>query len=268
MVLAGGNSHSGGSVISGGSVVLDGRGALGIGDVSLKGGKLDLGGHQLDVSGTLTLAGGSLVYRGERLVVRATEGVVFEGGTTIDVSQGECQHGLTLADFGEATRGYAEGCLTLVGAGADWKLSFDETSGLLTLLNTVLPTVDDSVRTELPENQRGAYDALTAAAGDGKAEGELGRLADLVRQEKDPAAVASVLDRANGAALAVAMSSQMEGNLAHLRRLRQNIGNGQAFDAEGSVSAYINALNDDLKLDADETGERVPAHGVGRTIGH
>lgn len=51
----------------------------------------------------------------------------------------------------------------------------------------------------LDGNQRGAYDALKAVAGDGKVEDELGRLADLVQQEKGPAAVAAVLDRVNGA---------------------------------------------------------------------
>lgn len=290
VALAGGNSHSGGSVISGGSVVLNGRGALGIGDVSLRGGKLDLGGHQLDVSGSLTLAGGGLVYRGEQLVVRATEGVVFEGGTTIEVSPGECQHGQVLADFGD-TRGYSEGCLTLIGAGEDWALSFDEASGMLTLLNTALPVVD-SVRAGLDGNQSGVYGTLEQIAADGTVSGELGNLAERVLGAGSSAGAAALLDRVGGASLATAMNSQLEGNLAHLRRLRQNIGSGQSLAlhvpaGQASVassqdvkvplaaptylprrmSAYVNAYNSDHTLSADGSGSGMRRTEWGGVLG-
>ncbi len=116
---------------------------------------------------------------------------------------------------------------------------------------------------------------------------------DVAGAEKLGAAVAvALLDRVNGASLATAMNSQLEGNLAHLRRLRQNIGSGQllvshvpagqasvasAQDGKAPLaaptylprrmSAYVNAYNSDHTLSADGSGSGMRRTEWGGVLG-
>lgn len=115
-----------------------------------------------------------------------------------------------------------------------------------------LPEKADPVYARLSGNQRRVYSVLKQVGGN--ATGELRQLASLLPGNAD--ALPAFLDSINGAALATAMNSQIDGNLAHLRRLRQNIGSGQpaTSTAPEKLSAFINFHNDGHTLEADASG--------------
>ena len=63
-----------------------------------------------------------------------------------------------------------------------------------------------------------------------------------------------IIDQLSGAEIATAISSQMEGNLAHLRRLRTTIGSGQTLSSESSLAAFISAYDDFTSMQRDYNG--------------
>lgn len=132
-------------------------------------------------------------------------------------------------------------------------LTWEGNTLILTLPSAYyLPEKADPAYARLSGNQRRVYNALKRVGEN--ATGELRQLANLLPENAD--ALPAFLDSINGAALATAMNSQIDGNLAHLRRLRQNIGSGQPATSTGpeKLSAFINFHNDDHTLEADASG--------------
>ncbi len=84
----------------------------------------------------------------------------------------------------------------------------------------------------LSGNQSAFYGALKALAASGAADAMLSDLAS----SRDSATVKAQLDALSGHELATAMSSQVEGNMGHMRRLRAAIGNGPALDSYTSFA--------------------------------
>lgn len=229
------------------------------GTVTLTGGSYTLGsGQTLQVGaeskvfkGSLTLAGGTIQLNGSPLVVEGAATFAPGTSTVIDVSLWDGDSPLaegallmTLAD----NAGYTEGLLKLSGV-RKARLLFDEGSGALTLTFS-LPDWGGAFH----GNRGGAYSSLNGIAKKGTSEGELDSLIDRLQHTQTAAEVADILDRVDGASLATAMNSQIDGNMSHLRRLRQNIGTGQAFAPQKGISAYLNAYNDDHTLSADASG--------------
>ncbi len=81
-----------------------------------------------------------------------------------------------------------------------------------------------------------------------------------------------VIDRLDGtshigAELATAISSQTEGNMAHLRRLRGAIGSGQTISTKNRVGAYITGYAENNRLDQDAQGRGYHRTEIGGTLG-
>ncbi len=118
-------------------------------------------------------------------------------------------------------------------------------------------------------DQRAAYSVLTRVADSGTATGTLMAMAEQVRMAAavDPSAARALLDRLSGAELATVISSQMEGNMAHLRRLRGAIGSGQAISSNHRVGAYITGYTEDNRLEQDAQGRGYHRTEIGGTLG-
>ena len=78
------------------------------------------------------------------------------------------------------------------------------------------------VNLSLSRNQSRFYNALLAMRADGKASSDLENLLS----SRDEAAVKAQLDALSGHEYATSMSSQIDGNMGHLRRLRASMGKG------------------------------------------
>ena len=179
-------------------------------------------------TGALTLGGGTLLLA-DKLTVQGD--VVFEAGksTTIDISGWTTAgDGTVLVEFGNDHSGYADGCLTLGGIAGDWELAFDSATGLLTLEavqnQPVLPPV--VFEPNLDRNQQEVYDTMKDIMADGNPGGVLGQLGQNIIGTRDEAELKRALDEISGREYATIMSSQMEGNMGHLRRLRASAGKG------------------------------------------
>ena len=241
-------------------------------------------------TGALTLGGGTLELS-DQLIVQGD--VVFEAGksTTIDISGWTTAgDGTVLVDFGSSNRGYADGCLTLGGIAGDWELAFDSATGLLTLAavqnQPVLPPV--VFEPNLDRNQQEVYDTMKDIMAGGNPGGVLGQLGQNIIGTRDEAELKRALDEISGREYATIMSSQIEDNLGHLRRLRASAGKGTPLgeyvtfgcsypsnkgvdksDNKGSsvmiapspvidsrrIRAGVSAFHEQAELDADANGD-------------
>lgn len=84
----------------------------------------------------------------------------------------------------------------------------------------------------LNSNQRRFYSVLQAMEADGKAPEAVAALVN----SRDEAAVKAQVDAMSGHEFATAMSSQLDGNMAHLRRLRASMGKGYSL---GTFSTQV-----------------------------
>lgn len=115
-------------------------------------------------------------------------------------------------------------------------------------------------------NQKDIYNAIEKMVADGVASDALVAISEL----KDSAALEAALDALSGHEYATAMSSQMDGNMGHLRRLREAMGKGAALSLEGIASqgdgkcgmttsqplvGGISVYHEESKLDADAHGD-------------
>ena len=233
--------------------------------------------------GALTLGGGTLELSG-KLTVQGD--VVFDAGksTTIDISGWTTAgDGTVLVEFGNDHSGYAEDCLTLSGITGDWELDFNTATGVLTLV-----AVKDDFRPNLDRNQQEVYDTMKDIMAGGNPGGVLGQLGQNIIGTRDEAELKRALDEISGREYATIMSSQMEGNLGHLRRLRAAAGMGTPLgeyvtfgcsypsnkgvdksDNKGAsiqlapspvidsrcIRAGVTAFHEQAELDADSNGE-------------
>lgn len=115
-------------------------------------------------------------------------------------------------------------------------------------------------------NQKSVYNAIEKMVADGVASDALVAISEL----KDSAALEAALDALSGHEYATAMSSQMDGNMGHLRRLRESMGKGAALSLEGiapqgdgkggmttrlPLVGGISVYHEESKLEADTHGD-------------
>ena len=110
------------------------------------------------------------------------------------------------------------------------------------------------VMPNLSRNKQAVYNVLSNIAAFGLAEGTLAKYANRVAGTQDVNAVRELLALLDGEELASAMTSQIEGNMAHLRRLRSYIGSGHLFAPKEGMAAYVTAYNDTHRLHGDAAG--------------
>ncbi|MBR1978976.1 MAG: autotransporter outer membrane beta-barrel domain-containing protein, partial [Akkermansia sp.] len=203
-------------------------------------------------TGALTLGGGTLKLDG---LLTVQGDVVFSAGTqtTIDLSGWNgVADGDVLATLGSSNSGYTEDSLTLSGIAGDWELDFDAADGTLTLVavkDTPLP--NPVFRPNLTRNQRATYGALKAIMAGGAPEGLLGELGREVVSTRDESKLKKLLNEMSGEEYTTMMSSQIEGNLAHLRRLRAAVGHATP---QYGIGFYANAFHHDADVNSDAAG--------------
>ncbi len=119
------------------------------------------------------------------------------------------------------------------------------------------PEVNSELAATLSHNQRKVYNALCAYAAGKPAGNALDALAATVSlaTAAQSAEVKQILDEISGEDYATMMSSQIEGNLAHLRRLRSHMGHGYLLSGSKSgLAAYANGYSELADVDADAMG--------------
>ena len=247
------------------------------------GNRLTVGSTARFLSGDLTFAGGVLSLEGSFYLdgnyhfapdqhARSAEGslttIDLSGWTDIEFRYGE-GYGLIRLDGDGDTASH----FTLSGL-SDEMLSrssleyvYDEESqeGWLVLF---FEHLGDDIAAALNSNQLAVYSALSDIDEVGEAEGELAEMLDALFSSDDPAAVRAMLDRLSGAELATAMISQLEGNMAHLRRIRANMGSGQRLDSEGKNTAYITGFDTQNHVDADGGKPGIKRTEWGGSVGY
>lgn len=166
---------------------------------------------------SLELAGGTLNVDMQGSNTSAVTGrtLTLADGSTVNVTNAAGDNG-SISVFGfDNMENVGDITLTLNGAtvsGSMWNM----VDGVL-IIRELSPA-----SLSLSRNQSRFYNALLAMKADGKARPEL---TDLVNS-RDEAAVKARLDALSGHEYATSMSSQIDGNMGHLRRLRASMGKG------------------------------------------
>ena len=202
-------------------------------------------------NGALTLGGGTLALSG-KLTVNGEVNFVAGSTTVIDLSAWKgAEDGDILVDLSSNSQGYTDGCLTLSGIDGDWELRFEESTGILTLLAAQEITPFTPV---LSPNQEQVYDTIKDIMAEGKPEGELGKLAEQVTSTRNEEELRSQLSAVSGSEYATLMSSQIDGNLGHMRNLRSKVGQGWQLVGNNYMRAMVEMFGQQSELDADGNG--------------
>ena len=266
-------------------VVFDSRSRVSGSYTLASGNQLTVGSNASFSSGSLTFAGGVLRLEGMFLI----EGEARFASNLGSRAAGDSLTTIDLSGWAENELRYGDGyVLIMLNGDADTASHFtltglseemlrrssleyvyddDHIAGWLVLLIERMG-LDDNIASALNSNQRAVYTTLDAIDVEGEAEGALAEVIDEVFGTDNPAAVRAMLDRLSGAELASAMTSQMEGNMAHLRRLRSNMGSGQCLDSEGRNTAYIIGYDGQNHVDADAGKPGIKRTEWGGTVGY
>lgn len=248
--------------------------------------KLNNDGDTATLDGAITLAGG---------VIKLNDGITLTVTGVSGIEAGSAQTTIDLSDWGNLVYGesgqtlviftqglilgeedinkrlvttFSESVADYIREGATWKYDEKEegSGGNLILILPELKA-DSQIAAQLTRNQRNAYHALTAIAADGAAGGALGEIAKSVATQGDINALQATLDQVDGSALVALMGSQIDGNLARLRQLRQSMGSGQQLGEESGLRAYITATNNETRVESDASGDGYRRSAWGATAG-
>ena len=247
------------------------------------GNRLTVGSTARFLSGDLTFAGGVLSLEGSFYLdgnyhfapdqhARSAEGslttIDLSGWTDIEFRYGEGYGLIRLDGDGDTTSHFTlSGLSDEMLSRSSLEYVYDEESqeGWLVLF---FEHLGGDIAAALNSNQLAVYSALSDIDEVGEAEGELAEMLDALFSTDDPAAVRAMLDRLSGAELATAMISQLEGNMAHLRRIRANMGSGQRLDSEGKNTAYITGFDTQNHVDADGGKPGIKRTEWGGSVGY
>ena len=238
------------------------------GDYTLSGGReiiVNEGGSTLTVSDSLALGGGRISLSGLLTVNGAVELV---SGTTTMLNIGswlDLDDGDVLVQFnGDQVSEDMASSLDIEGA-INATLEFDSETGELKLVyeNPDQP-LDSPDAWNLSLNQRRTEAAINAVVASQSATGELATLIEAAAGSAGAEEYKAALDHLAGTEYAVLMSTQIDGNMGHLRRIRNLMGSGQQMLTEDRrVRAYVGAYGDDVSSDGDSRGYGYDRHEYG-----
>ena len=241
------------------------------GDYTLSGGReiiVNEGGSTLTVSDSLALGGGRISLSGLLTVNGAVELV---SGTTTMLNIGswlDLDDGDVLVQFnGDQVSEDMTSGLDIEGA-INATLEFDSETGELKLVyeNPDQP-LDSPDAWNLSLNQRRTEAAINAVVASQSATGELATLIEAAAGSAGAEEYKAALDHLAGTEYAVLMSTQIDGNMGHLRRIRNLMGSGQQMLTEDRrVRAYVGAYGDDVSSDGDSRGYGYDRHEYGTTF--
>ncbi len=271
----------------------DGKGTLAIetdnsgytGDITVKAGTLKAGHTNAFGSGNVYVNGATfdadslnvaakVTMRGESVLENASnmKALTFDSGARVKSSTGHTLasgNTLTIGPTGSASYTgdftFAGGTLALTGG------VFDLSGAKVTFSEGTRSVLDLSGWEGLTYGQE--YTVLTGDIATDMLDVRLGNGMDgAAHLEERDGKVVLVIDGVtgapqSGAEYATAISSQTEGNMAHLRRLRGAIGSGQALSSDRKVGAYITGYTEDNRLEQDAQGLGYHRTEIGGTLG-
>lgn len=266
------------------------------------------GGSALEISGCSKMSNCTIAFAaGSKLTFNVTSENASSAALTLDSSTLTLGGTLTLTLNGDAgvVQGQSYKLLTglsrpgawdesrvIVESGLfGWEVDYSDLvwEGDTLWLNydgNALPPV--AFNPNLDRNQQEVYDTVKDIMGSGNPGGVLGQLGQNIIGTRDEAELKRALDEISGREYATIMSSQMEGNLGHLRRLRASAGKGTPLgeyvtfgcsypsnkgvdksDNKGAsiqlapspvidsrcIRAGVTAFHEQAELDADSNGE-------------
>ena len=222
-------------------------------------------------SSSFTFAGGTI--RLTDAFTMECSGVEFETASAIDlslwssISYGRSYTLMSFADTGldlTTILNDPESFFALAGLEESLSqratLSVDEAGNLILTIDAL--TGNPAASAGLTGNQRNAYSAIINIANTSYAAGPLYQVIKSLSEENDPYAARQMLAKLSGEELATMMSSQIQGNLTHMHRLRSHVGAGQSlFQADSQqpkLAAYVSVFSDlhNLKNDSNGPGHR------------
>lgn len=233
-----------------------------------------------DTDSSFTFAGGTIQLTGTFTVNSST--VDFNESSTIDLSLwSSITYGrsYTLMQFTDTDLDLTtilddpEGFFTLEGLEESLRqrasLSVDEDGNLILTIDML--TENPAVLAGLTQNQKTVYSAIFNIANTSYASGPLYQAMKYLIESNDPYAVRQLLAKLSGEELATMMSSQIQGNLTHMHRLRSHIGTGQSLfqmdRMKGEAAAYVSVFNDQHNLKNDTKGPGHRRSEWGGTLG-
>ena len=209
--------------------------------------------NELNVDGTLNID-----MNGTDSTKSAVSGKILTLGDNavinVQLDGAEAAESIALFGFDDIQDDADDLIITLNGKLVDAAL-WDFTGGNLVILEASTTTLN------LSRNQSSFYQAVQAAAA---ANPDNQMLVDLATA-RDEAAVKAAIDAMSGHEYATAMSSQIEGNLGHLRRLHGAMGKGEMLgkvtDAKMGTTtvspwrAGVSVFHEETEIDSDARGD-------------
>ena len=191
------------------------------------------------IAGMLNLDGGTIVFKDAPLTLSGR--LTISSNSTLDLREWQTvQQGDTLLQLDSPTSTDAS-LLTLLlpGSEAEYTATIDSQTGNL-ILSKVTNIPDRPVpQVELNSNQQAIFQALANAT---EANGELQELRQKLYNNADGAALRQLLNGIAHVEYASLLPSLMNGNLAHMRMLRQSVGAGYRLEPQGNTTVAMHAF--------------------------
>ncbi len=259
------SGYTGDITVKAGTLKAGHTNAFGSGNVFVNSATFDA--NKLDVAAKVTMRGESMLENASHV-----KSLTFESGSSVKSSTGytlASGNTLTIGPTGSSYTGdftFAGGTLTLTGG------AFDLSGATVSFSGEQHSVLDLSGWEGLTYGQE--YTLFTGDIATDMLDVHLGNEMDGAArlEERDGKIVLVIgtpngLDGSDGAEYATAISSQTEGNMAHLRRLRGAIGSGQALSSDRKVGAYITGYTEDNRLEQDAQGLGYHRTEIGGTLG-
>lgn len=190
------------------------------------------------ISGMLHLDGGTIVFKNAPLTLSGR--LTIGSASTLDLREWQnVQKGDTLLQLDAPTvADVSQLTLLLPNADTEYTAAIDSQTGNLILMqNDNLP--QPTLPAELNRNQQAVFQALANAI---EAKGELQELRQKLYTTTDASALRQLLNHAAHVEYATLLPSLMNGNLAHMRMLRQNMGEGHLLKPQGNTTVAMHAF--------------------------
>lgn len=191
------------------------------------------------VKGMLNLDGGTVVFKDAPLTLRGR--LTVSSNSTLDLREWQdIQIGDTLLQLDSpAAADASQLTLLLPDSEGEYTASIDPQTGNLVLTDAASIPGNPPLHFELNHNQQTIYQALANAA---DAKDDLQELRQQLYTIADGAALRQLLNQAAHVEYATLLPSLMDGNLAHMRMLRQSIGAGYRLEARKDTTVALHAF--------------------------
>ena len=191
------------------------------------------------VKGMIHLDGGTIVFKDAPLTLSGR--LTIGSASTLDLREWQdVQNGDTLLQLDSpSSADVSQLTLLLPDTDAEYAASIDSPSGNLILTEKTIIPDKPPLQFELNRNQQAVFQAIADAT---EATGELQELRQQLYNTADGTALRQLLNQAAHVEYTTLLPSLMNGNLAHVRMLRQSMGSGYLLNPQGDTTVALHAL--------------------------